>query len=255
MKMAVDLAFITNNSFAAVPINMGRKPKKNQWTDDSIADLLQCHRIAHLQKEGGNTKGLYQIVYEEWSKDHAHHKTTKAALKIKLITMKQQGLITDKVKFTEPKDPPQDINMNVLNQSVAAIEINDAIETQQSTPGINPTMEKEPTKQDTNHAVEQPLPPVSVAINDNDATTTNTSKKAMRKLKKSKRKFWTKRMMFDLTACHKIARKKSYGKTKSRANEILKETRKLWLQRYPSKAVSLTSIRFELNKNKRRSSS
>ena len=255
MKMAVDLAFITNNSFAARPITMGRKPKKNQWTDNSIADLLQCHRIAQLQKEGGNTKGFFQIVYEEWSKDHAHHKTTKAALKIKLITLKQQGLLTDNVKITEPKDPPQDNDMNVLNQSVAAIEINDAVETRQSTPGINPVMETEPTKIDNNcapelnRAVEHPPLPASVAINDSNATTTIVSKKDKRKSKKPKRKVWNKRMTADLTACHRIARKKSYGKCKSRANEILKETRKLWLQRYPAKAVPLTSIRLQLSRN------
>ena len=56
-------------------------------------------------------------------------------------------------------------------------------------------------------------------------------------------------MMADLIACYNIARKKSYGKAKSRGIEILKETHKLWLQRCPCKAVSLMSIRFQLSTN------
>ena len=225
---------------------MGRKPKKHQWTDDLVADLLKCHHIAQLQKEEGSTKGFFQIVFEEWSKDHAHHKTTKGALKIKLTNMKQQGLITNNVESTEPRDPEQDTNMNILNQSVAAIEFNDAVETLQSTPCISTAMDTEPCKQYNDHIIEHPLP---ASTNDIDATTTIVSNKSKRKSTKSKRRMWNKKMTSDLTACYNIARNKSYNKNKSRAKEILKETRKLWLQRHPSKAVPLTSIRLHLSRN------
>eukprot|EP00112_Aurelia_sp_Birch-Aquarium-sp1_P021169 Seg5623.2 transcript_id=Seg5623.2/GoldUCD/mRNA.D3Y31 product="hypothetical protein" protein_id=Seg5623.2/GoldUCD/D3Y31 len=218
---------------------MGRKPKKNQWTDDLVTDLLQCHRIAQLQKEDGNTRGFMKLVYDEWNKDHAHHKTTLGALKIKISSMKQQGEIGNINRSIEPSNPAQDNAVNVPNESVATSEINDAVGMQQT----------EPTLQVNSHADEQPQPPVSAAINDSDVTTTIVSKPGKRKSKQPKRKVWTKRMTADLTACHNIARKKSYGKTKARAQEILKETRKLWLQKYPSKAVSITCIRFQLNKN------
>ena len=135
-------------------------------------------------KKDGCTKGIMTLVYAEWRKDHAHDKTTRAALKAKLTTMKQEGLVTNNIKSTEAKDPAQDNNMNVLNQSVAAIKISDGIEMQQSTPVVNPTMETEPANQRNNCAPEQHLPPIPVTINNNDVTTAISSNKPKRSTKK-----------------------------------------------------------------------
>ena len=246
LTMAVDLAFITNDSFAAIPNNMGRKPKKNQWTDDLVADLLECHRIAQLQKEEGNTKGIITLVYEEWNKDHAHHKTTKAALKVKLATLKQHGLVNSNVKSTEPKDFVSD------DEIIATVpcHVDTTATTDLVVQNISPDAPRNQASDDDTNDINQPEPTAPIqrnAIANQQSVNKKTTKIAPRR--KSKRKLWYNKMKNQLVSCYKNARKKKYDNNKTRAQDILKETRKALLQKNPNKSISLKAIKVQLSKD------
>ena len=190
---------------------MGRKPHRNQWTDELVTALLQCRRIAQLQKENGNAKGIITLVHEEWNKDHAKLKMSKAALKTKLSTL--HALSNNEQLPTQLKNETQANAADVADQTTACNQdkYTDSRGEPVSTEAANDrNIETQPV-------VNEFTPPTQTATIAEDVTTIVIPKRRNNVLK-PKRKIWSKNMQSRLVACHNIARRKATTKRSDHGN-------------------------------------
>ncbi|XP_065054148.1 uncharacterized protein LOC135682959 isoform X4 [Rhopilema esculentum] len=191
------------------------KPKIT-WSNDMNETLLSIRKSALSKKEKGDGRALMNIVLEHWQELFPNSKVTVNALKIKLskLTRGAEGKVSTATETVGNNDKPaktkQDEPENVIdNQSNTPV-----VETEE--------LRQEPLKVKPQHKAKK------------------RNQRPFRKGNESSSKL-TAQMRKEVVNCYRMIQKRRNCKEKSKSY-LQKETRKLWLKKFPSMSISLLTI-------------
>ncbi len=220
------------------------KRKKIVWTDTLEETLIHCHKYARVEKDRNPQLSIYKFVHEEWTRKLPETPVGKPSLIIKLSKMKRSGKIQRSVPPNVPElvsctgsnlpNPPLEPDADVvfLEWPVAnAPSLSDAVVASLPIP-IAPATPAGP-QSDVVAAFSQStccqeVPPKASAP---------TSKKQRRG------PYLTKLHKVEIIKCNAKAKRNILETKKKSHMQILRETRRAWLQMHGDRTISIDKIR------------
>ncbi len=186
------------------------KTKKFSWTPDMIDIQNQCHKTAIQQKEHNLSIALIDVVYAEWKKKVPSTKISKPALKIKISKIRRS--MADDIH-----DQQEQLNREQENEQ----DISDMV----------PKHEKIANKEQPIRTREKNV------LNKERITKMKNIKQKNRKPKLSTT------MISHLVVCHMKIKKKFNVVENNLQQSFLRETLKLWLNKYPDISLPINTIK------------